>query len=257
MNKGKSGDRIFSIDAVRLLMAFAVIALHVWSGLYPGVEQNQAVSCVLAVAVPFFFASSGYLAAQKMEEMTDEDTRHYLRHKALRFLRMFGCWILLYLPFSIITYYVEDVSFARFCYRYFGMVLLYGESYWAFPLWYLWASFYAYMLLSLPKKLEKWLPVLFVTFLAIIILHDIFPYFVHNETLNRILYGLTYRVLGGGVFIAAGMYVYRLRRCAGWAVAGFLMIFYAAVFASVRLSLNALWGGGRTIGGVAKCTPQL
>jgi len=243
MNNGKAGSRIFSIDVVRFIMSFAVIALHVWSGLYPNEVQYPAVSCVLLVAVPFFFASSGYLTAQRMEDMTDYEARYYLRRKAWRFLRMFGCWILLYLPFSILTFFREDLSLSTFLYRYLGMVLLYGESYWAFPLWYLWASFWAYMLLNLPEKMRKRLPMLFVTFLAIIIIHDVYPYFVHNETLDRMLYGLTYRVLGGGAYIIAGMYVYKYRKYANWLAAGILIALYVAIFAFAWPTFSVLIGG--------------
>lgn len=67
------------VDVTKFIMAFAVIAIHVSSGSVVGIPFPEAMQWFNAIAVPFFFITSGYLLGRKLTEIRAIDLkRKYL-----------------------------------------------------------------------------------------------------------------------------------------------------------------------------------
>lgn len=121
--------RNFSLDFLKLLLAFLIIALHIFpvSGLkgIEGVISYEIANGITRIGVPTFFIVSGYFLRNKMQD------KAYLLKYGKRIFLLFIVWQLLYLP-DMIRFY----SLGKFTSFEFFLKLVFG--YW--HLWYLVAT---------------------------------------------------------------------------------------------------------------------
>lgn len=104
--------QIAGIDVVKFLMALCVVALHV-----PHTVDDMSLfpfgfQWMITLAVPFFFACSGFLTAKRLKVLTSKSERdEYLKNRVVYLFRLLIIWNLFYLPFTCIDYYNSSVSF--------------------------------------------------------------------------------------------------------------------------------------------------
>ena len=142
-------------------------------------------------------------------------------------MRLFCIWLLIYLPISAAFYYF----FSHFTLKeavadYAKSVVFGGESPLAWPLWYLYSLSIVLFLCSLACRSNKTQRLLFLFFLAAMLVNSIDTNLFQQGLGRKALIGfdmLTSRTLGGGVYVAAGMLLWRWQRLRGSALAGVLL----------------------------------
>ena len=155
------------IDIMKFIMALLVIVLHT----HPFYGMNQTCNFITAdvlgrLAVPFFFAATGFLLEKKLENNT-ASTKQVVGRYVLRLLKLYLIWTVVYLP--IIIYSKIICSERGITYGIFATVrdFVFCGSY--AHLWYLPAAAVGVALVFLGfKKLgvRKTMGVLFVLYLA-------------------------------------------------------------------------------------------
>lgn len=146
-----------NIDLFKFLMAFAVVAIHI----EPMKNSNSDLavkiySIVVAMAVPYFFMSSGYLLASKIKWTFDEDDISKLRRHLFKIIKMYIVWTVIYTPLSIYHFISEGKNPIIATLSYIRGLLLIGEHYNSWPLWYLLSTIYALsVIIFFLKKYKK------------------------------------------------------------------------------------------------------
>lgn len=202
-------------DVIKLIMAFAVVAIHVRAVYGDAHGYSPAFNWFIELAVPYFFIVSGYLIGNKLDRMaTVDEKRAALRSRSGKCLRMFVLWLIIYLPIQIYCYAVGDDPLWKDLVRYPLQVLLWGQSAYAFPLWYLWSMvvyLFIYSRCAGMKNARVWI----MSVSALIYLggwtatHVEFDSQLLN-TLLRYFKLLTWPVLIGGMYLMCGMLIKRV-----------------------------------------------
>lgn len=95
--------RFTGIDLVKLFFAFAIPFLHI------GFERTAAIvmirECVSRLGVPFFFAASGMLLADRCNGGRTEALKKYI----IRIGRLLLLWLIIYLPIMVIYHYEGNI----------------------------------------------------------------------------------------------------------------------------------------------------
>ncbi|MCL9807249.1 acyltransferase [Flavobacterium amniphilum] len=125
-----------NIDILKIIMAFLVVALHMFpvtklKGL-EGLISYEIASGITRIAVPTFFLISGYFLRNKLNDTV------YLWKYAKRILLLYVVWQILYLPDLLHAYRLG-------WFKQTGMILKLVYGYW--HLWYLLATVLAVGLL--------------------------------------------------------------------------------------------------------------
>lgn len=239
-------SQLNGVDVAKFVMALAVVAIHVQPAYYDGQVYPDGFVWFIRLAVPFFFIGSGYLVGRRMESVEDDGSRRdYLRSKARNFFRLFLLWALIYLPFTLFELYKGGVSgLGQGLMKAVGLFTLCGDEKWGWAIWYLYASGVAYWLLSLIRRPLCCLPALFVFFVAVLFVNHLVEGLDGSSSLVFVLQGVTGRVLGGGVFIVAGMLLYRWRRVLVRPLVGAMLLAISAMaFLTEARFLNVVPGG--------------
>lgn len=98
----KSQPRLLGIDLLRILAIFGVIVLHSDSGTRVISWSWQLVRCFFGFAVPFFLATSFYLAVSKSKQR-----RLQFNSRLRRLLLPYFVWSILYLFYKFAKYFIE------------------------------------------------------------------------------------------------------------------------------------------------------
>lgn len=144
----------YSLDLCKFIMAFAVIAIHT----DPLVDcSNAAMSRIgyllLSMAVPFFFLTSGYLLACKLQyPLSNPDNLTKIRRYIIKILRMYLIWTLLYFPMALWHFVATGKTLLRAIQLYIQGFFFVGQQYNSWPLWYLLSTIYTLTLLLLLLK---------------------------------------------------------------------------------------------------------
>ncbi len=223
MEKQVSVKRYNSIDLVKFLMAFAVVAIH----------TNPMVNCsneslvevydiVVNLAVPFFFLASGYLLSSKMcYPFNDDRSVKRVRNSAKRIAKMYLCWMLVYTPLAIYHFIDEGTPLVLCVFEYVKGFVFLGEQYNSWPLWYLLSMCYALLAIGflLSKKVgaER---LLLVAMIASVVCVS-FDYLSSSEDVMSVPLKAMKKVIGisigsgrifkGLVFIPIGMFLFHKR----------------------------------------------
>lgn len=153
----KSKKNYNSIDFFKIIMAFAVVAIHTkpLEGIGGWIE-HRVFNAWVTMAVPFFFMASGYLLASKMKwTFADGDAQIIKRH-LLKILKMYLVWMLIYSPLAIIHYISLQISPIEAALRFIRGVFFTGQQYNSWQLWYLLSTIYSLVLILLfMRKFRK------------------------------------------------------------------------------------------------------
>ncbi len=205
----KPQTQLRGVDLIKYIMAIGVIVIHVGAVFDGDATFPKTVVWWMRSAVPFFFIASGYLFATRNQGWGDSK---FYREKALHVYRIFGCWLIVYLPVAAITYWEQDYTIAHAIKSYIVGIFTYGQCPGA-PLWYLYAlggfmvTMYIACRYMIPKQyIVVWFILIYLT-----------DYFVSEGIITtdslaiKWFYLLTRRAFGGGVYILSGMAIYYLR----------------------------------------------
>ena len=131
------------LDVVKFCMAFLVVLIHTEPfAIVRGNYFCALYDVVLRLAVPFYFMTSGFLLGNKCL-LADEASRNGMMKQAVvRNTRLYLIWSLIYLPAAIEGYIQEGMSFTSGAMRYLASLILVGEHFYSWPLWYLLAMIY-------------------------------------------------------------------------------------------------------------------
>lgn len=142
-----------SIDVVKFLMAFAVIAIHTGANLHtPNRDLKNALGIVFKMAVPFFFMSTGYILYPKTICEDVENAGDTLKNYLLKIIRMYVTWTLIYTPLEIYNNIKIGQPIFKAIALYIRSFLFVGSWYNSWHLWYLLATIYAISVILLCKR---------------------------------------------------------------------------------------------------------
>lgn len=148
-----------SLDAAKLFMAICVVAIH--TNPFYGCKNHLAVSIYTAIvscAVPFFFICTGFLLGNRINQ-SNKDGCSAVKKSAVKMLKLYVIWSVIYLPPAIMDYINSGNSFLHNLAHYIKGFVINGEHYNSWMLWYLLSSFYAlvtvYFLLKHRLSVEK------------------------------------------------------------------------------------------------------
>lgn len=155
------------IDVCKLIMAFAVIAIH--TNPVVNVSNTVMVQLVMTMedfAVPFFFVASGFFLSYGVERFDDHAKKRF-RGYFFKLVRMYGAWTLLSLPLTIYGYYISGDGLFHCILSYIKYFFFVGKLYNSYHLWYLLALIYAVLAISF--LLEKNISFKKITLLALLL----------------------------------------------------------------------------------------
>lgn len=151
---GQHKERYNSIDVAKFLMAIVVVAIH--TGPLYGCDIplfNNIYSFFTKSAVPFFFISSGFLLAKKMDGVgCDAQRLGILRGHLGKTVKLYLLWTMIYLPLSIYGLINTHESVKTAVFEFAIKVCFVGENYNSWILWYLLSTIYALLFVVLLRK---------------------------------------------------------------------------------------------------------
>ncbi len=221
------------INIVKFLMSISVVAIHTKPLLYNNIPiVGNIYNSVLLLAVPFFFMTSGFLIFNQMQMpyYTQSNLKAILRH-IVKLLKYYLAWSLLYLPISIFGFHMEGVSYLKALVLYLRNLLLQGENFYSYPLWYLLSSIYGFMLLYLMvKKGKTSIKAILFVIVMFFVLSDVVNAIVFNDlsqfsNLNYISVVLEKTIAQGRIFSGISLifigtlvskYYYLIAKCKFW-----------------------------------------
>lgn len=165
--KNSRAETYPAIDVCKLAMAFLVVMIHV-EAIYH-LQLNCTMFYVTRTAVPFFFITAGFLLNEMMK-MSD-DALSIMSRYILRIFKMYLFWTAIYAPIAI---YMSDCANAVVCVQqliqYAKGVILVGESYYSWHLWFLLALLVALVSIRLMKQMHFSVVLIFVVGLLLMCL---------------------------------------------------------------------------------------
>lgn len=210
-----------SIDICKFFMAICVIAAHTLP--FYGCSNpivNEVFENVLKCAVPFFFMATGFFLALKSEwPCNSEADVLNIKKYGKKVGKLYIIWSIIYLPLAVFLYVSEDYTLVKSVVVYFKNLVLLGEHYNSYMLWYLLSSFYAIGLYAILLK-KKFTPYhLFVIGLFLFCLMLVIDNFVTQSNLSpfcgKVQFVITKtigtgRLLSGFFYIPVGMILIKL-----------------------------------------------
>ena len=205
------------IDTLKLIMSFVVVAMHThpFENLC---EKPVLFAMIEECAVPFFFICSGFFIGQKIVFEQNFEIKRKLVERSLRnFLNLYAIWTLVYFPITIYYFvYISTGSISSKIAIFFRGLLLTGQQYNSWILWYLLSAIYSLIFIRffvIKKSFEK-LP-LFVAFFIIlkIFLQFLCDYDFDNSIVKKLfvfVFG-SGRIFTGFIYIPLGMFLARIK----------------------------------------------
>jgi len=145
------------IDVLKLFMAVCVIAIHTHPfANIPLSRPAQAVyDTVVSLAVPFFFLTSGYFLGKKLQyPVPGEDDFSIVFASLKKTFRLYLLWTIVYFPLALGHAVISKTHPLKFVVMYIRGVLIIGQNYNSWILWYLLSMIYALVLILILIKLK-------------------------------------------------------------------------------------------------------
>lgn len=215
-------NQLPGVDCTKFIMAFAVIAIHAQARSVGGGQQFPfIIQWFISLAVPFFFITSGYLLGHKLNVNSQlNDASTILKNRSLKLFRLYGLWLLIYIPVAAIFYYTQHISIINAIKNYTISVILNGESPYSWPLWFIYSMAISCFILSLFKFNNKNLIIAFAFFFIV----TVFNSYDYNNMILKATKVITHRSLAGGVFIIAGIMIQQYKIDINFIWGGYLAI---------------------------------
>ncbi|GAA4142019.1 hypothetical protein GCM10022216_22550 [Sphingobacterium kyonggiense] len=199
------------LDLFKFVMAFLVVAIHVIPTIDTTSLFNSLFQTILNTAVPFFFITTGYLLEMKIERRGNTSKKIYYGFLKSS-LKLYLIWSLIYFPLSLYGLWINNELNTRGIGQIIKNILIKGDNYFSWPLWYLLTLVYFGLLLLIKERLKWALLVIFVLISIITIFSSLLStyssiFFI--EKVNEILYshfgGL--RIVFGFLYLLLGMLI--------------------------------------------------
>ena len=175
------------IDTLKFLFSLVVVWIHTGVGNLGGLTPW---------AVPFFFLVSGFFLFGKLFDEPDRAARSARTGAWWRkILRLYLLWSLIFLPFAIIGFANDHLAPVKAVGVYLRNLLLVGENYLSWPLWYLLGLLWAGAIIWLADKLR--LPFWVLCLLAVLLV--LLPRILNLE--NNDLYVKLFKTTRNGLFL--------------------------------------------------------
>ena len=126
-------------------MAICVVAIHTKPMIGVLGWKKELYDTIVALAVPFFFTSTGYLVfGSLIVPYGCIFNQNKLKRQVHKFLRTYLLWSFIYFPLAIYGFVVvEKCGVVKALILYTRNILFQGQNYFSYPLWYLLAALYA------------------------------------------------------------------------------------------------------------------
>ena len=218
---------INGIDFFKFIMAIIVVAIHTSPLVFlENNFQKKIWQSVAHLAVPYFFIASGYtlflnFQISKQREGMLKRIKMYIKRIGVLYI----VWTIIYIPFAIYDYHNNDVGFIYdFVLFIRGMVLI-GDHFYSWPLWYLLSLFYSLLIIYYLLLKNKSIMYIFICSMIFFILSLIINQFLvvnyQNGFLGKITYLFSYTFGSGRLFI------------------GFLYVMIGVLLASYNTEVNS------------------
>lgn len=136
------------VDAMKFVMAFCVIGIH--SYIFGPQELPSFLNYIVMTAVSFFITASGYLCFRGKISVSET----MCKTLALKFLRLYLMWTLIYLPLIMFDYIKTGESIMNILISFMHKLCITGSNPWAYHLWYLLAVAIACGLIGILAKIR-------------------------------------------------------------------------------------------------------
>ncbi len=149
---------------MKFVMAIVVVAIYTrpeWS--FNSSLVKEIFESIYSIAVPFFFMASGFLLFRKISLPLDKEGEKRIKTYIKRIFKLYLIWTLIYLPLSIYGFYLDGMPILKSIAVFFRNILLIGENYMSWPLWYLLALIVAVGIIYILLKIrvpENWIVVI-------------------------------------------------------------------------------------------------
>lgn len=202
----KKTTDLSGIDYAKLAMAYGVVAIHAESHYLSASHWGDAVEWLIRLAVPFFFAVTGFFTAREIEGRTSAEASHLLRSHSRRRFLLFLKWSALYLPMAL---FFARKSTMEEAVRILETYALGGSLGIAMFVWFIYSTAIVFLLLSLTGGRRGGLSALAGLFVIIYAA----GWCTNNGVIcyNFYVDQITTGALGGGIYMMAGMGIYKIR----------------------------------------------
>lgn len=195
-----------SIDLVKFLMSFLVVAIHTVPTIYAA--QTMPVrffEAIQNIAVPFFFLESGFLLGKTSgTELNSKEAIEKISSRRNGIIRMYVIWTIIYLPLTIIHYVTEGEGVFRSVLLFTHGFFLMGEHYNSWMLWYLLSMIYALSMVKFLLRRKKSIMTVFMAGILFLILSYLIDMLVEMENMpyiiGKIRYIIRYSIVNGRIF---------------------------------------------------------
>lgn len=155
MNVEYNKQNYNSIDLMKFIMAFAVVAIHT----QPLNNCRNRIlilvyNNIVEIAVPLFFLSSGYLLSKRMTFINTDSDINILTKHLNKIIKLYVKWMLIYTPLEIYKDIMHGNGIVKSILIYFRGFLFVGEQYNSWHLWYLLSTIYSLILIIILYKLK-------------------------------------------------------------------------------------------------------
>ena len=125
-----------AIDFFKLLMAFAVVAIHT----NPIVNWTNDIATQVVViieewAVPFFFVASGFFLQNGMNGKMDSEISDRTKRYLWRIVKLYCVWTILSIPIIVYGYIISGNGLVSSMLSFVKYFLFVGKLYHAYHLW--------------------------------------------------------------------------------------------------------------------------
>jgi hypothetical protein len=232
------------VDILKFAIAFLPVAQH---SLF---EQSFITVEDHTLAVPYFFIVSGFLLGKKMERIQSlDDRKKELLRRALILFKLFGKWLLIYLPLAVYFYWISNPTpFLEAVGNYVWHAVIRGDTAYGWHLWFIYSM--AILQLVYMFLLYRHRHSCLMLFLFFAALHLIYYLCVHDISNERILYLMRVIIkkqLGGGLYITFGIllyrFIYQLENQSRIVLIGLMALLICCVLNTFSLPFAALAGG--------------
>lgn len=219
------------VDVLKLVMAFAVIAIHAPEYLWP---DNRVwpmwFEWFIRLAVPFFFIASGFLIQRKLEVVEEISLRrHKLLSKSRVIYKTWALWTLIYLPLTIWGVSKETTSLAGIIQQVIYDWTVCGHAVYAQHLWYVYSLGFVLAVWGMLNTLNdmRTIIVFIVVFFAIGCIQ-------HLALLPSALSDVFRWIMGGGLPVFTGALLFKIINTRH------LNVFQLLIFANILIILSLI-----------------
>ncbi len=149
-----------AVDAFKFFCAFLIIVLHTSPFLsYSKIINFGFRQIITTIAVPCFFIISGFLFAEKMQQLSVIDKKTYIKKYLGRIATIYAIWSVIYLGFNIRQWITE--GFRSEFLLYYVRDFFFEGSY--ATIWFLPALFFSILIVYLLHKKLSYKSMLFIS----------------------------------------------------------------------------------------------